>query len=362
MPRTVVPGEYLYSRPPLASVPAPARCFEAEPAITVDLPSQPPCGREPVPLSRDQFRSADNELLPHPSPGILAPNIRQRECFAAPEGIDAWMRDNLENPSSPSPESYTEQQIPPQDPGTFFDEAWQGLALHPEYQDASPDPFQPSRIPSRRPITPLGMPAPRTSYVHETIGSCSIGRPGTDPDPINEVAAWATYAYDAEPQAEPKRSACTKIDCPMAAFYHLEGIYVHNDNPRREHSGVFGESNPPPFIYQAIQRGCQWTGTQDDADLVPRFIAYHGVGGNRLLAPHTNFLWGDEVNTPQAVPGAPVVRLPFPAIPLRIHFDATLNLPDPLDAPGGPAHASNGHVLGRCIDPSCQVVRDYSVH
>ncbi|KAI4115614.1 MAG: hypothetical protein LQ345_003830 [Seirophora villosa] len=189
-----------------------------------------------------------------------------------------------------------------------------------------------------------------------------MGGLGTNPDPVNEVAAWATYAYDAEPQAKPKRSACTKIDCPMVAFDHLEGIYIHNDHPRRDHFGVFGESNPPPFIYRAVQRCCQWTGTQEDADLISRFIEYHGVRGNRLLAPHTNFLWGDEVNTPQAVPGAPVVRLPFPAIPLRIHFDATSNLPDPLDASVGPAHASNGHVLGRCIDPSGQVVGDHSVH
>lgn len=266
--------------------------------MTVELTSQPPGGWERAPLSRDQNPSADNELLPHRNPGILTPNIRRRECFAAPEGMDAWARDDLGNPSPPSSESYTERQIPPQDPRTFFDEAWQGLALHPEYQDESPDPLQSSRNSSPRPISPLGIPAPRISYVHGTIGSCSIGHPATNPDPVNEVAAWATHTSDTEPQAEPKCSACTKIDCPMAAFYHLEGIYVHNDDPRRDHFGVFGESNPPPFIYQAVQRACQWIGTQDDADLISRFIAYHGVGGNRLLAPHTNFLWGDQVNTP----------------------------------------------------------------
>ncbi|KAL8653402.1 MAG: hypothetical protein Q9210_002120 [Variospora velana] len=318
MPRSVAPDDYLYSPPAPEVVPASVEFIAEGPANTLHLPPQPSFGSESAQLPRNETLSADNERLPDENPGATALNSRQLERFTVPEGMDAWARDDLGNPPSPSEVIPTPQLIPPQDPGVFFNEASEGLAPHPESQDEDLYAFNSSSMPS--PTTtaqpfPVAVPTPRSSTLYGGMGSDMLGRPRTDPDPSNEVAAWATHAPDAEPQAEPKRSICTRIDCPMAAIYHLEGIYVHNGAPALDPLGVFGKSNPPPFIYQAVQRGCQWRGTQEDADLISQFIAYHGVGGDCLTVPHTNFLWGEEFNTPQAVPGAPVVRLPFQPFP-----------------------------------------------
>ncbi|KAI4148081.1 MAG: hypothetical protein LQ341_001669 [Variospora aurantia] len=359
MPPSVAPGDYLDSPPSPKVVQASVEFSAAGPAATLHSPPQPSFGSESAQLPRNETLSADNERLPDENPGATALNSRQLERLTVPEGMDAWVRDNLENPPSPSGEIPTPPLIPPQDPGVFFNEAWEGLAPHAESQDKDLYASNSSSISSLTTITqpfPVAVSTPRSSTLYGGMGSDMLGRLRTLPDPSNEVATWATHAPDAELQEEPKRSICTRRDCPMAAIYHLEGIYVHNGAPALDPLGVFGKSNPPPFIYEAVQRGCHWGGTQADADLISRFIAYHGVGGDYLTMPHTNFLWGEEVNTPQAVPGAPVVRLPFPAIPMRIHFDVSLNLPIPFNAPVGSV------ILRRCIDPSCQVVGDHSVH
>lgn len=92
--------------------------------------------------------------------------------------------------------------------------------------------------------------------------------------------------------------------------------------------------------------------------LISRFINYHAIGGNFLLAPHTNFLWGEEVNTPNAVAGAPVVRLPFPALPCRIYFDAAPNLVTPPEMPY--IQDIDNPAFRRCADPICPIAGEHS--
>ena len=208
------------------------------------------------------------------------------------------------------------------------------------------------------PPPPAGFLAPRAPKPFPSISPEILNQP--HPDLWKEAMQWATNAVADNPQIETSRSICTEPACPIADAFHLEGRYVHNDTPTTNHLETFGQSNPPPNVWQAVHNGCRWVGTQQDADLISRFIEYHGMGGNFFIAPHTNFLWGEEVNTPQAVLGAPIVRLPFPATPLRIDFDASLNLPSNSNPSDAYMHGVlDGPSFHRCIDTICPIMDEH---
>ncbi|KAL8995445.1 MAG: hypothetical protein Q9169_004816 [Polycauliona sp. 2 TL-2023] len=121
---------------------------------------------------------------------------------------------------------------------------------------------------------------------------------------------------------------CTHRDCPMFPLRHLQGHYVHNDVRATAHLATFGTSNPPPSIWQAVYNGCHGKGTQHDADLISRFLEYHVVACNFSVVPDGNFIWGQEVRAGE-FKRRPWVRMPGSmTVPLRVRFDAGLNLPD----------------------------------
>lgn len=317
-----------------------------------------------------QINSGTPELIPSrhdyvvptvPSHTGLLPRLWVGDNAAQnEEDMDDWMREDLGDISPSSMEGLAGPFTPPQDPAEFFGDLFEQTAR--SIDDASRDLVEGAIAPPPTPAMvlappPAGFLAPRSRYPLQTTNTNVLTQ--LNSDSLNQVMSWATNIDTDNPGAEPLRPLCAYPDCPMADIYHREGVYVHDNSPATNYLETFGPSNPPPSVWQAIQNGCHWMGTQQDADLITRFIDYHAIGGNFFIAPHTNFLWGEEVNDPQAIPGAPSIRLPFPATPLRIDFDASLNLPSiPFTFADNAAH---GPVFRRCTDTTCPILEEHGV-
>ncbi|KAL9023139.1 MAG: hypothetical protein Q9196_007367 [Gyalolechia fulgens] len=282
--------------------------------------------------------------------------MQNDDPFDVPEGVDVGTLFHS------SIEGLAGQLIPPSDPADFFGDLFERTVR--TVDDLSRDSIQGEIAPPPTPAMvlappPAGFLAPRST--NSLPASNPSVFPQLNPDPIDEVMRWATNELVNDPPGEPLRSLCAHSDCPMADIYHRQGTYVHNNIQATNYLETFGPSNPPPSVWQAIHNGCHWVGTQQDADMISLFIDYHAMGGNFFIAPHTNFLWGDEVNAPHAVPGAPVVRLPFPATPLRIDFDASVNIPTVPFAFAFPDHAAQGPTYRRCTDTTCPIMEEHGV-
>ncbi|KAL9596302.1 MAG: hypothetical protein Q9219_005897 [cf. Caloplaca sp. 3 TL-2023] len=253
----------------------------------------------------------------------------------------------------------------PDDPGIFFNDAF-----HPprwqegQFSDLQNEASLRSNVASPA-LMAAAMVSPPTGFLSpRSIAPYSHNAPSTssrqEAHQLNQVMRRATNIAVEDPPQSPGRPLCTAADCPVGPVFHTEGPYVHDNIPATNHLETFGPSNPPPEVWQAIHRGCHWVGTQQDADLISRFIQYHGLRGNFFIVPHTNFLWGEEAASPNAVPGAPAIRLPFPAMPLRIAFDASLNLPEPPDPPVTSTHgAAHGPTYHQCMDPTCPIREEH---
>lgn len=284
--------------------------------------------------------------------------------FAAPKGMDDWARENLGNSFSSAMEGFVEPLTPPPDPASFFNDMYErtmgeGRHFDTEYGDLFEGRIAPPSTPAMT-LTPppVGFLPPRSTAAFPSTNPTALACPSLDL--ADEVIQWATNVAAQDLHTEAPRPLCTEPACPMVDTFHLQGTYVHEDAPAANHLETFGQSNPPPSVWQAIHNGCHWVGTQQDADLISRFIEYHAIKGNFFIAPHTNFLWGEEVNTPQAVPGAPVVRLPFPATPLRIDFDASLNLLKPPSPAATYTYgAARGPTFLRCTDTTCPIMEEH---
>lgn len=228
---------------------------------------------------------------------------------------------------------------------TFFDELYETILTPAIPQAITTEP------------TVVSMPPPRSTATFTDLTACFADNPAPDLDPTDEALAWATE-QSPEPQSQASRTFGTQPDCPIAQRYHFEGIYIHEGIPSPSHLQTFGMSNPSPSVWKAIYNGCNRVGTQEDADRISRFIEYHAIGGNFLHAQNTNFLWGVEVNTSYAAVGAPVVCLPFPALPCRICFDAAPNL---IALPELPyVQDIDNPSFRRCVDPICPIVGEHS--
>ncbi|KAL8931558.1 MAG: hypothetical protein Q9216_007159 [Gyalolechia sp. 2 TL-2023] len=296
-------------------------------------------------------------LHPQLWPGNTAPMTQNDNLFGIAEDINNWMRENLGRNSSTMGGLAAGCD--------FFADLFEETAR--SIEDQNMDLFEGAIAPPPTPATfmapaPAGFLAPQATNVPLTINPNDLTQ--LDLDACEEVMRWATTGVAneppiAHPPAELVQPLCIHADCPMAGIYHHEGVYVHNNTPAANYLATFGPSNPPPGVWQAILNGCHGVGTQQDADRISRFIEYHAIGGNFLIAPHTNFLWGEEANAPQAAVrgGAPVIRLPFPAMPLRIHFDASLNMPQ---APITSSEmTAQGQVYHRCTDTTCPILEEH---
>ncbi|KAL8760553.1 MAG: hypothetical protein Q9184_003264 [Pyrenodesmia sp. 2 TL-2023] len=294
MPITVRSGAYLHV--PLVPSPAPA-----------------------APISFNPTGSAITVSLPRPSAGPSS---------SAPASA---------NSTTPDDDGALQStDLDAQD--TFFDELYETI-MNPAIPPAT--------------TTVVSIPPPRSTT---TFTNLTTGNPIPDLDLTDEALSWATE-QSPQPQSQYPQTICTHQDCPIAPRYHLQGIYIHEGIPPPNHLATFGRSNPPPNVWQAIYNGCNWVGTQADADRISRFIEYHAIGGNFLLAPHTNFLWGEEINTPYAVAPTPVVSLPFPALPCRVYFDAAPNLMALPELPY--IRDIDNPAFRRCVDPGCPIAGEH---
>ncbi|KAI4222603.1 MAG: hypothetical protein L6R36_006031 [Xanthoria steineri] len=274
--------------------------------------------------------------------------------FAIPNDMNEWVNDNLRT-RPPSPPSHTQTgnrarwSPPPQaQHESFFEDLYErtmdarksATSSHPEESAeesrAAPEPAMitapfppgipvPPRVPS---IFPLA-----TSEIEPTMYEKVMRQPPsrtTTPQPQNY---------------------CIQPDCPIAPLRHPQGRYLHNDRLAPNHLPTFSTSNPPPHIWQAIHNGTLGIGTQHDANIISKFLAYHVRFCNFSVVPDTNFIWGHEIHSRgMDVVRRPFVRLPFPVTPLRVRFDAGPNLDGDGREGGGEGEGMEGVLFDGVVD------------
>ncbi|KAL8878374.1 MAG: hypothetical protein Q9192_008465 [Flavoplaca navasiana] len=145
------------------------------------------------------------------------------------------------------------------------------------------------------------------------------------PPSLHDKALQHDLKLSAAQSFQTRHEYCIQPSCPIAPLRHHQGRYIHNDIPAINYLPTFGTSNPPPVVWQAIHNGCLGEGTQEDADTISRFLAYHVSLCNFSVVPESNFVWGGELHN-GGLKGRPFVRLPFWVTPLRMRFDAEGNL------------------------------------
>ncbi|CAO1605275.1 hypothetical protein XANCAGTX0491_008796 [Xanthoria calcicola] len=249
--------------------------------------------------------------------------------FAIPDDMNEWVNDNL-GTRPPSPPSHTQTgnrarwSPPPQaSHESFFEDLYERTMdaresdTSPHQEESAAEESQPEPAMNTAPFPP-GIPVPprvpsvfplTTSEIEPTMYEKVMRQP---PSPTKT------------PQPQPY---CIHPDCPIAPLRHPQGRYLHHDRLAPNHLPTFGTSNPPPHIWQAIHNGTRGVGTQHDANIISKFLAYHVRFCNFSVVPDTNFIWGNEIHRRgRDVVRRPVVRLPFPVTPLRVRFDAGPNL------------------------------------
>ncbi|KAL8732771.1 MAG: hypothetical protein Q9166_002553 [cf. Caloplaca sp. 2 TL-2023] len=247
--------------------------------------------------------------------------------WEAPESTDEWVRENL-GYRSPSPRH--EIVMRPglssvAEPGGFFADLYQRTM-----QDREPPEIHyASSFPSPAMITaplPLCTLPPRSSLTFPLPDANAANM--TNSQPVVEANHKMRRRMTPDYQVKPQLSSCMHPACPAANSRHSQGQYIHNGIPALNPLSTFGNSNPPASVWQSIYNGCQGNGTQQDADLISRFIHHHVVGSAFSVIPDTNFIWGEEVHVwgDDTLVGRPLVSLPMMATPLRIKFDALPNI------------------------------------
>ncbi|KAI4262584.1 MAG: hypothetical protein L6R42_002242 [Xanthoria sp. 1 TBL-2021] len=248
--------------------------------------------------------------------------------FAVPDDIDEWVGDNLGSlslspPSQPQMGNRAKWCMPPQpEHESLFDDLYERtmqrreISLDSENMGVEPEPeLEPAMITA--PL-PEGITIPPRSEAIFPFAASEV-KPTLHDKAMHQTAKATTSQQNPNYSIQP--------DCPTSPLRHHQGRYLHNDRLAKTYLPTFGTSNPPPNVWQAIHSGCLGIGTQHDADLITRFLAYHVTLCNFLVVPNTNFIWGHELHTRPADLQKPYIQLPFPVAPLRVRFDAGPNLP-----------------------------------
>ncbi|KAL8811650.1 MAG: hypothetical protein Q9200_001620 [Gallowayella weberi] len=254
--------------------------------------------------------------------------------FSLPPDHEQWAKTYMGSPAPPPPSTRQQESTIPQPPqaatSPFF-RTWFSRTLESHVSGfRSPD-LVSEAVPIG-PIEPGAHTAPRST----TLVSNNPLDPITETNMTPATAAYHHFANQMTREyavRRPSTKLCIAADCPLVGIRHFQGVYVHNNvpapNPLRS---VFGMSNPPPGVWQAILKGTLEQGTRDDAKMISGFIRHHVVAARFSVVPDGNFAWGDE-DVFQAEGGvSPVVELPVMALPLRVKFDVLPNLPVALHA------------------------------
>ena len=67
---------------------------------------------------------------------------------------------------------------------------------------------------------------------------------------------------------------CKEADCPIKEPHH-EGIYRHNGEISKIECGIFGMSNPPPHVWEAMYRISEGSGTLEECEWFLEFQRLH---------------------------------------------------------------------------------------
>ncbi|KAL8767873.1 MAG: hypothetical protein Q9209_005765 [Squamulea sp. 1 TL-2023] len=247
--------------------------------------------------------------------------------FAVPEDMEEWVRNNLgsRSPSPPlSPRSRMENRstwcMPPHagGGGSFADSYWSTIQGRGDLSEAADEGSELGFEPAMSTASPLpGITVPPRSKSMFPHAATEV-KPTIYDDALRQAACDTTSRYHENRRV----NYCIRPDCPVSPMRHHQGRYLHNDQPAQIHLPTFGTSNPPPCVWQAIYQGCRYVGTQQDADLISHFLEYHVDVPNISVVPDTNFIWSHEIHSRHVTVQRPYVQLPFPAVPLRVRFDA----------------------------------------
>lgn len=76
-------------------------------------------------------------------------------------------------------------------------------------------------------------------------------------------------------QHEPPQSkVCTSRMCPVLGPHSL-GLYLHNKASRTRPETYFGDSNPPPIVWSAVDLMSEGKANQMDAEMIAEFMRLH---------------------------------------------------------------------------------------
>lgn len=162
------------------------------------------------------------------------------------------------------------------------------LAVHSQdlylYEDEPPesgiikDIFSPSNPPPRvvAAYALAEMPVPR-------------GEPRIDPRVVLDVQAklWESFYRHHTTPVQPNqllgytlRTKCKSETCLLRETYHRDGAYFHERRRHFFYTPAFGFSNPPPEIWEALERSERVEGNEEeretDLEVVEEFVNHHG--------------------------------------------------------------------------------------
>ncbi|KAL8819197.1 MAG: hypothetical protein Q9223_002326 [Gallowayella weberi] len=238
-------------------------------------------------------------------------NYALDQPFGLPPEHEQWAKTYMGSPAPPPPSTHQQEPTIPQPPppatSPFF-RAWFSRTLESHVSGFRSPNLVSEAVPIGA-IAPGAHTAPRSTTL---VSNNSL-------DPITEINMKpATVAYHHFANRTTRDYA---------------GIYVHDNVPAPNPlPSVFGTSNPPPGVWQAILRGTLEQGTRDDAKMIAGFIRNHVDAARFSVVPDGNFAWGNEYVFQGEGGASPVVELPVMALPLRVKFDVLPNLPVALQA------------------------------
>ncbi len=71
---------------------------------------------------------------------------------------------------------------------------------------------------------------------------------------------------------------CKHPDCPLR-FKHCEGKYLFKDQPSQENHSMWGQSNPPRWLWRAFDRFNSGIASPQEIEAIISFGEFHSSGG-----------------------------------------------------------------------------------
>lgn len=101
--------------------------------------------------------------------------------------------------------------------------------------------------------------------------------PPTTPAYTSSTLENSTPSSPCQPRCQPRlppSNVCTSRMCPVLGFHFL-GLYLHNNAFRTRPEIYFGDSNPPPMVWYAVDLMAKGKANQTDEEIIAEFIRLH---------------------------------------------------------------------------------------